>query len=783
MKVHVDQNRAIREVLSAITVESPQEFTFAGRKAHLPGVNQTGAAHNGSGGPSRAFVTSLAAHIYEFAYSRPLRRELPAPEVPDLSSDLSLIEAMSAANATRERWEHGWKIEQVMHQGEISAYKGSFRRNVWPGQFLSKDGPAAMPRPQAEISIFYARESRSLQNGFYYVFGEMAEETTNRFGLVRVYWNINSDGAPHLIGHTTARFNRFHIPFRLKCATARSQFERTDVAVIYLAKRFFGIAAGVIPEIHSAVSDYLEEEVPLFTRKLAKGVGVAEDPGTGESFGQSRCKHLAQAVWNCYAKGQQSTEGRFREFHRLLTANGINTKYPHLNAGSYDWYELPASLNGWHRNSITETPALPRGSHQAVFVETAAALGAKVCRDALWANGRCNWIGPLMEPLEGRWYQVHKMAGPDLYGGTSGIALSLATLFNVTGERMFKRTALGAINHAVARAQDIEPLNRLGLYSGWLGVSLAAFKVAKLLDEEALRDPASELIRSLESSKPDLSNADVLAGCAGAIVGLLRLNEEFVVDDTLIELAVELGDHLIQDAVKTEKGWSWGDLHKPDSGAFGNMLGYSHGAGGIGWALLELYARTNETRFREAAEAAFQYERNWFDPSRQNWPDLRDPELSGGKRDQGPSFMNAWCHGAPGIALSRLRSYEILKCDICRGEAETGIQTTLNNLYGNSEVSQGNYSLCHGLGGNCEALIYGARVLGRPDLFARAEEVALKGIEDYEQQKLPWPCGGPSALESAGLMMGLAGISYYYLRMAHPETIPSVLILSPQAGN
>jgi lantibiotic modifying enzyme len=213
------------------------------------------------------------------------------------------------------------------------------------------------------------------------------------------------------------------------------------------------------------------------------------------------------------------------------------------------------------------------------------------------------------------------------------------------------------------------------------------------------------------------------------------------------------------------------------------MTGYSHGAGGIGWALLELYARSNESRFREAAEAAFQYERNWFDPSCGNWPDLRDPELSGSKQDQGPSFMNAWCHGAPGIALSRLRSFEILKCEICRGEAETGIETTLKNLHGNSEVSQTNYSLCHGKGGNCETLIYGARVLGRPDLFAQAEEVALSGIKNYEEQRLPWPCGGPGAQESAGLMMGLAGISYYYLRMAHPETIPSVLIFSPQPGN
>jgi lantibiotic modifying enzyme len=143
--------------------------------------------------------------------------------------------------------------------------------------------------------------------------------------------------------------------------------------------------------------------------------------------------------------------------------------------------------------------------------------------------------------------------------------------------------------------------------------------------------------------------------------------------------------------------------------------------------------------------------------------------------------MNAWCHGAAGIALSRLRAYELLGDEVCRSEAETAIQTTLNNLYGNTEISQTNYSLCHGLGGNCETLLYGAKVLASPGLFARAEEVALRGIESYEEQRLPWACGGPGGLETAGLMLGLAGISYYYLRMADPDGTPSLLIFLPRS--
>jgi lantibiotic modifying enzyme len=399
----------------------------------------------------------------------------------------------------------------------------------------------------------------------------------------------------------------------------------------------------------------------------------------------------------------------------------------------------------------------------------------------MWSNGRCNWIGPAMEPMGGRWRQVYKAFGPDLYGGTSGVALALAALYGSTQERVFRKTALAAMDHALGRAEDIEPQSRTGLYSGWFGIALAGLRVAKLLDDQSARDRTVRLVNELVEMQPDTSNCDLLAGCAGALIGLLVLHGEIGGEDRFIDSAICFGDALIGSAIREETGWSWGDLYKPESGAFGNLTGYSHGAAGIGLALLELSRITGESRFQEAGEAAFRHERHWFDPEKGNWPDLRNPELSGGARTDAPSFMNAWCHGAPGIALSRLRSYQILTCETCRGEAEIAIDTTINKLYGDSEMSQSNYSLCHGLGGNSEPLIYGAEVLGKPELFARAEEVALRGISTYAANRVTWACGGPGGLETASLMLGLTGIAYFYLRMADPLQTPSVLIFTPAA--
>jgi HopA1 effector protein family len=336
------QHEAIKKVLSTISIDSPEQFSLGGRAFPVHTMGAHLHHHTNGHRAAEPIVATLTTYLYEFAYSRTFRNPLPEAEARDLSPDVNLVEAMSAANATSDRWEHGWFISEISHHGPITAQKGNQQRSIWPGQFLSKDGPAAVTRVGAEISIFYAKESRSLQPGFYYAFGETPEETRQSYGLTRLYWNLSPEGAPRLINLLTTRLNRFQVPFRFKCVTAQGQFERTDCAVLYLAKRYFRITAELMLDVHPGIADYLDDDVPLFSKKLARGLSVAEDPGTGESFGQSRSQCLAQSAWNCYLNKQVSLQARLKEFRRLLSERGIDPELPHLNKGSLDWYDLPA---------------------------------------------------------------------------------------------------------------------------------------------------------------------------------------------------------------------------------------------------------------------------------------------------------------------------------------------------------------------------------------------------------------------------------------------------------
>jgi len=179
-------------------------------------------------------------------------------------------------------------------------------------------------------------------------------------------------------------------------------------------------------------------------------------------------------------------------------------------------------------------------------------------------------------------------------------------------------------------------------------------------------------------------------------------------------------------------------------------------------------------RFRADAEEAFGYERGLCNADARNWPDLRENATPGTPLDGGPSYTLQWCHGAPGMALSRLGTAELLGDPQIRSKAITALETTRDAA--SAELHTGNYSLCHGLAGNAEILIEGEPLLGgKADSLAHT--IALAGIETYGHPGRSWPTGVPGG-HTASLFLGLAGTAGFYLRLNNPA-VPSVLLMRP----
>ena len=403
------------------------------------------------------------------------------------------------------------------------------------------------------------------------------------------------------------------------------------------------------------------------------------------------------------------------------------------------------------------------------FLETADAIGARLCRDALWSGTRCNWLGDSMEYAENRWQVVHRSFGPELYNGTSGIGLFLARLFSCTQDSVIKKTAEGAIRCALEQIKKINAAENFGFYSGMTGVAFVLAEASDLLGSDRLLKESLGILETIPGEKIGFQTWDIISGSAGVIPVLLKLHQRYQ-KDFLLRLALQHGDMLLASANHSDEGWSWRTISAEQK----DLTGFSHGTAGIAWALLELHAQCKEQRFLAAAQSALKYERHWYSGEQENWPDFRSMNESGS-----PVYAMAWCHGAPGIGLSRVRAYQMLGDEQCRAEAQIAVKTTQRNLIAVVQSGQGNHCLCHGNMGNAELLLYAHDTLPESNGMEAVLQVAEAADQQCRVERNPWPCGILNGGESPNLMLGLAGIGYFYLRLYDRKQIPSILLVGP----
>jgi type 2 lantibiotic biosynthesis protein LanM len=360
----------------------------------------------------------------------------------------------------------------------------------------------------------------------------------------------------------------------------------------------------------------------------------------------------------------------------------------------------------------------------------------------------------------------------DLYDGLAGVVLFLAYLGVITQEERYTRLAQAALTRMRRMLEQSRSfIMSVGGFLGWGGVIYTLTHLGELWNQPALRSEAEAVVELLPSLIKQDKHFDIMggaAGCIGSLLSLYRCNPS----EPTLAVAIQCGDHLIAKAQPMEHGSGW----IPKFGRTKPLTGFSHGAAGIAWALLELAAVTGEERFRKAALDAIAYERSLFRPEVSNWPDLRDfaTTLQADNNNQ-HTCMTAWCHGAPGIGLARLRCLQHLDDAEIRSEINAALKTTLAHGFG------GNHSLCHGDLGNLELLLQASEILDEPEWRHQVNRLASIILESIDQHG--WLCGIPLGVESPGLMTGLAGIGYELLRLAEPTRIPSVLMLEPPAPN
>ncbi len=407
-----------------------------------------------------------------------------------------------------------------------------------------------------------------------------------------------------------------------------------------------------------------------------------------------------------------------------------------------------------------------------MYVKTAHNIGKYLAKEAIWYKNMCNWAGHEVNIVGDKYETVVKACSIDLYSGLTGIALFLTELYDKTQDPIIMHTLQGTLN-TIEYNLEGDKINNFGYYSGKIGAGYTLWKIGKKLRNNEIASKGLAYVKSVKDKEIANHEVDIISGAAGSISVLLKLYYAEQ-DEECLEIAKKCGQFLLNKTIKNEDTCAWMTVDATNA-----LTGYSHGASGIASALMELYATTKSEEYWHAAMGGFNYEKKWFNDQTQNWPDLREY-----KGDKPLSYGTMWCHGAPGIAIAQLKAYEMTQHEYFLQEAKIALETTKRAVIQETNPnSKANFSLCHGLAGNADILLYGHQILNIPEYVEVAKKAGDFGISQYDATGVVFPSGvnDPSGLtigqqENQGLMLGLSGTGMFYLRLDDMMNIPSALV-------
>ncbi len=329
-------------ILDAIAILSPAALIFRGEPvAVTPGPVQPIPGAPAHPLPEFPLTRELQALLYARCYSRRLEDGAPASV---LTSDPAYVQRLSAANRTQAAWESGWTVYALGAAGQVYLQKGDRQRTAQPGEYLTAGPPGVPPQPGAAATLPVPRDSAVAQPGFYFIYGQTLSDVWDEHQLVRFYFHSTADSAPAVIEYLTAELNRYQVPFRMKALIEPAYYQRTDAIVLYLARRYQQAATRIVLRMPHETAAALRPATPLFTLPLANGTGLAEDPGTGESFGMHRCRLAAEGIVDAWSRGEQSAAGRVAAIAAAFTRAGCDLDHPYLSPSSSDLEPPPARV-------------------------------------------------------------------------------------------------------------------------------------------------------------------------------------------------------------------------------------------------------------------------------------------------------------------------------------------------------------------------------------------------------------------------------------------------------
>ncbi|MCJ8279567.1 MAG: T3SS effector HopA1 family protein [Rivularia sp. ALOHA_DT_140] len=255
-----------------------------------------------------------------------------------LGIDVDFYEKLHESNFGAGYFDPGWLVLREEIDKSLAVKKGSLTLHIEREKHLQDCQQNAVVGNNVAIKM----PKNLIQNGFYLAVSNTEPKSHNN--MVRVYFNFTPGGAVGVMHRLTQLLNDIPIFFHFKVLYNPVEYNRHDSGVLYIEKPNYEAVRKALKIVYTENKSHFKPEIPLFTKQLAPGLGLAEEPDSKfaqqESFGMNRCQMVANGLLQTWLEGDNSPEARIKAIHEQFSHLGIDLERPYLNADSEDIYKL-----------------------------------------------------------------------------------------------------------------------------------------------------------------------------------------------------------------------------------------------------------------------------------------------------------------------------------------------------------------------------------------------------------------------------------------------------------